>query len=468
MLQQSPARPAQHARPGSLIRRLAIAYAAIGLGAVVAGAYLLHNTLLEVVWTEHQRGILAAGSEVIDRLEAEGLKGLDRPFSREEARRFDTATGSMLYVVLDETGHQLRASPGASGLLPRFGERGLPAERFQTGRRGARIWGITRWIDTPDGRVAVQIAQDMDRAYIVLDDVPEAAFGPVVWVLGLGVLLLFLINLGLVLLLLRPLRRAVREAEQIGHGSPGRLDRGGMPREVTPLIDAVNGALDRLDEALAWQRGFSAEVAHELRTPLALLHAELELLDSGEVTSRLRRDVEQLAELITDLLEAAAAAQEQPLRDGTFDLTLLAAETARRFSAVAEREGHMVRLELPEEPIPLRGEGESIGRALRNLLENAVSHSPAGAPVTLRVAREGAQALVEIADQGKGIAEADLPNLFRRHWRAGDSRRRGLGLGLSIVARIVTAHGGTVTAYNAESGGGVFRIMLPAAEPAAH
>ncbi|WP_424134206.1 sensor histidine kinase [Roseomonas chloroacetimidivorans] len=453
------------ARPRSLVGRLAAAYAVIGAGALVVGGIILHQTLNHVVWREHQRGIMAAGAVVTERITREGLDGLIRPLGGETGRRFDTSTGSMLFAVVDPaTGREI-VSPGVREQLPRIEQDGSFPETFQEGRDGTRLWGITRWMDTPDGHhVAVQIAQDMERSYIVLDDVPRAAIGPVLAVLAIGAVLLFVANVGLLILLSAPLRRAAREAERIGHGGPSRLEEGEMPPELLPLIQAVNGALDRLDDALEWQRGFSAEVAHELRTPLAIIQAELDLLDAGGVTDRLRRDVQELAQLVSDLLEAAEAARDNPVTGGAFDLSELVADTARRFGPMAEREGHALHAPIANAPIWVRGERDSIGRALRNLIDNALSHSPPGGAVTLRLGTpKDGMVTVTVSDQGKGVPVSERKDVFRRHWRAGDVRRRGLGLGLSIVERIVHAHGGTVEVGDAPGGGAAFSLHLPLA-----
>ncbi|MBP0493251.1 sensor histidine kinase [Pararoseomonas indoligenes] len=456
-------------RPHSFVARLAAAYAVIGLGALVVGGVILHQTLNRVVWMEHQRGILAAGAEVTNRIEREGPAGLARPLGGESGRRFDAATGSMLFAVTDSEGNRLAVSPGVDRQLPRVQENGQIPPSFQQGQDGTRLWGVTRWVTGPDGRrMAVQIAQDMERSYIVLDDVPAAALGPVILVLVIGGVLLFVANVGLLILLSSPLRRAAREAERIGHGGPPRLDEQGIPQELLPLIGAVNGALDRLDDSLEWQRGFSAEVAHELRTPLAIIQAELDLLDAGAVTDRLRRDVQELAELVSDLLEAAEAARDMPVADGAFDLAELVAHVARRFTPIAAKEGHALDSPPANAPVWVRGEREAIGRALRNLVENAIAHSPPAGTVTLRLAapRDG-MAVVEVADQGKGVPEAERKNVFRRHWRAGDVRRRGLGLGLSIVERIVSSHGGIAEVGDAPGGGALFALHLPLAPAAA-
>ncbi|HEY4253544.1 MAG TPA: HAMP domain-containing sensor histidine kinase, partial [Roseomonas sp.] len=432
----------------------------------LVGGILLHQTLRSVVWEEHQRSLLVSGRELMDRLAHEGAVGLARPLSHETTRRFDDPAGSLRFVVLDPQGEVVLHSPGALPALPRSGPDGLPA-RFEEGQDGSRLWGLTRRIQTPQGPFDVQIAQDMAIAYVVLDDVAPAALGPVLLLLAAGALILLAANIAQLVFLLRPLRLAAHQAERIGLGAHTRLTNDRLPVEVRPLIDAVNGALDRLDDALAWQRGFSEEVAHELRTPLAIMSAELDLLDAGPAADRLRRDVQDLATLVNDLLEAAEAARDPAVGDDAFDLAELVQEAADRFRPIAERDGRSITIRAPHAPVWVRGNADSIGRALRNLLENAVSHSPPGAPVELRMPATHAapEAVVEVADHGAGVPQAERKNIFRRFWRAGDTHRRGLGLGLSIVERIVRAHGGRVEVGNNPGGGAVFALHLPTVAP---
>jgi signal transduction histidine kinase len=452
------------ARQPSLLRHLALVYAFVALVWLVVGAIVLHNTIARVVLQQHQQTLLIASAEVLQRLSREGPDALSRPFSPETARRFDAAAGSLRFIVLDPDGRVLAASPGAEVILPRREPGGRLPEAFREGGDGSRMWGVTRRVVTPDGPVEVQVAEDMDRGFVVLDEVAPAALGPVLVVLGLGAMTLLGANVGLVLLMLRPLRRAAQQAGQIGPGSPTRLPEDDIPIELRPLIRAVNAGLDRLDDALAWQRGFSEEVAHELRTPLAIMQAELDLLEPSPAQERLRRDVAGLAQLVTDLLEAAEAQREEPLGDDVFDLAALAVETALRLAPIAERAGHRVVPPAADGPLWTRGNRDAVGRALRNLIENALAHSPPGAPVELELPPlEGeAKVAVAVVDHGPGVPMAERREIFRRSWRAGDTRRRGLGLGLSIVERIVRAHGGRVDVGDTPGGGAVFTVTLPA------
>lgn len=447
----------------SLLRQLAAIHLCLGFIALVVGAIVLQTTLADVVWDQHRRSLLASGHDVMQRLRREGVDGLRRPLPPETNRRFDAATGSMRYAVLSPSGDVLAISPGAEDVLPRR-EEGHLAPFFRAGADGSNVWGITERLTTPRGPVTVQIAQDMDRSYVVVDDIAPAALWPILTVLAIGSLLLFGANALLLILMLRPIRRAAAEAARIGRGATARLSESGLPDEIRPMIAAVNGGLDRLDEALTWQRAFSDEVAHELRTPLAIMLAELELLDPGPARDRLQRDIEGLSQLVSDLLEAAEASRDLPIGDTPFDLVELAREAAERLSGVAERAGHAIMPPPASAPRLVRGNRDAIGRALRNLLENALAHSPPGAPVDVVLPESLADEVsVGIADHGRGVPAAERQKVFRRHWRAGDSHRPGLGLGLSIVERVVRAHNGRVEVGDTPGGGALFTITLPSA-----
>jgi len=452
-------------RPLSLLRQLGAIHLCVVLIGLVVGGMVLHQTLSRVVWEEHRHSVVASGHDVIQRLRSEGVEGLRRPLPPESARRFDNLTGSMRFAVVGTDGEVLVTSPGAEEQLPRLEEGRLP-DSFRDGVEGSRLWGLTERIATPQGTVSLQLAQDMDRSYVVMDDIAPAALGPMLIVLALGGLMLFGGNALLLLMALRPIQRAAREAGRIGRGGSQRLSEADIPEEIRPLIAAVNGGLDRLDEALAWHRAFSEEVAHELRTPLALMQAELDLLEPGPARDRLQRDVEGLAQLVSDLLEAAEATRELPVGDTVIDLAALARETAERLAPVAARARQRVVPPPEHAPLLVRGNRDAIGRAIRNLIENALSHSRAGAPVeVLLPPAPPGEVHVAVADHGQGVPEADRQKVFRRHWRAGDTHRRGLGLGLSIVERIVRAHGGRVEVDDTPGGGALFTIKLPAAEP---
>jgi signal transduction histidine kinase len=248
---------------------------------------------------------------------------------------------------------------------------------------------------------------------------------------------------------LRPLARASREAAAIGPANPsGRVSVEALPREVRPLVDAVNGALERLDHAYAAQRRFTADAAHELRTPLAVLglrlqRAKLAAADRPAV----ERDLAQMNRLVGQLLDLARL--EDPARLGEptgirpVDLARVAREAAAMVLPLAEEKGRPLEVEAAA-VVSLPGRPDELRRALCNLLENALVHGGGAVRVRVRVepgGSAGRRAVVEVSDEGPGIAEGLREEVFDRFRKAAPGEA-GAGLGLAIVRQVARAHGG--------------------------
>jgi signal transduction histidine kinase len=235
----------------------------------------------------------------------------------------------------------------------------------------------------------------------------------------------------------------------------------GTRDEIGRLAETMNGMIARLEDAQDVQRRFVADASHELRSPLATIGAGLELLHGTDPTTvgTLRGETARLGKLVDDLL-LLARADERGIRphQEEVDLDEIAeAERARPTdgSAVTEVRAAHVRVV---------GDRGQLVRVLRNLVDNA--HRHARERVLVSVARDGDEAVMQVADDGPGIPEADWARVFERFVRLDDARARadgGSGLGLAIVAEVVAAHGGTVGVGAAESGGALFTVRLPAA-----
>jgi signal transduction histidine kinase len=258
------------------------------------------------------------------------------------------------------------------------------------------------------------------------------------------------------LLPLRRLALAAGEIEQTADVSR-RLPPAPTADEVGQLTGVLNRMLAALDDARAGERRFLADASHELRTPVTSLLGNVEYATrhglDPDVLGDLRRDVERLARLVDNLLvlERAGAprdvAELEPVELGGFVR-----------SALSEG-GFGGELVLgPIATVTVRADREALARALGNLVENALVHGPAGGPVTVSVAREGARAMVTVSDAGRGPDPGDHAQLFERFWRGTEAASRpGSGLGLSIVAAIAMQLGGRVTVS-----GSAFTIELPA------
>jgi two-component system sensor histidine kinase MprB len=235
--------------------------------------------------------------------------------------------------------------------------------------------------------------------------------------------------------------------------------------ELGRLASSFNTMLGALETSVGSQRQLVADASHELRTPITSIRTNLEVLASGaeldqEERGRLLRDVgaqlEELTGLVNDLVELARGS-EPTTTVSDVRLDDIVADVARSFV----RHAGETTIATDLDPVVVRGDAPRIARAVRNLLDNAAKWSPRGAGIEVAVAGNA----VTVRDHGPGFAEADLPYVFDRFYRAAGARAKpGSGLGLAIVRQVAEALGGRVTAENASGGGGLVRLELPLAD----
>lgn len=241
------------------------------------------------------------------------------------------------------------------------------------------------------------------------------------------------------------------------------------PGELRTLAEAFNGMADHLDREDQLRRNLVADVAHELRTPLAILQGSTEALLDGvdqptpEVLGSLNDEVTRLRRLVGDL-EMLAAAEAAGLRQRSdpVDLTDVVASAADLLRPMADDRGFTIRVD----PVPAAviGDADRLHQVAVNLIANAVKFTPTGGAITIRTGSTGTLAHFEVIDNGPGIPDQDLPHVFERFWRgANGDKVSGSGIGLAVVAELVAAHHGTVTAENVPGGGARFTVTLPAA-----
>jgi two-component system phosphate regulon sensor histidine kinase PhoR len=227
--------------------------------------------------------------------------------------------------------------------------------------------------------------------------------------------------------------------------------------------------LRRMDQI---RRDFVANVSHELRTPLTAIRGYVEALidDPGDAANTrrflgiIKSQSRRMDRLVTDLLRLARLdARQETLERTRCDLRLLIAEVVADLTPALEANRQQVAIHIPEELRHLSLDPAKFHDILRNLIENAVHHSPQGAAVHIDVTRDRHSYTIEVADSGPGIPAADLTRIFERFYRVDKSRSRpgGTGLGLAIVKHLVELHGGTVTAANRAEGGAAVRVVLP-------
>jgi two-component system sensor histidine kinase MprB len=370
------------------------------------------------------------------------------------------APGEYVQTV-DATG-RTRRPPYQAVVLPSG-----PGERaVAEGRRAPFVRGVSasaQHLRMYTGRAAVGLAVQVAHS-----DASERATLRRVRLLffllgGCGVALALLAGTWVADTALVPVRRLRDAAAGIARSRDlgVRLDEEGRD-EVAQLGASFNEMLAALERSLSAQRRLVADASHEFRTPLTSLRANLEFVLGRDDVAPAEREavardvlgqVDELAGLVEDMIELA--------RDGS---PPDAVEDVRLDELAGDAVEHMrrrapgSRFEIDLRPSVVRGQPERIGRALLNLLDNAVKWSPDGAAVEVRVV----DGEVEVRDHGPGIAEADLPLVFERFYRSPAARGTpGSGLGLAIVKHVAEAHGGLAEARNAAGGGAVFRLRFP-------
>ena len=282
---------------------------------------------------------------------------------------------------------------------------------------------------------------------------------------ALALLALWVVRLGL-----RPLRQIELTADAITAGDLSRrVDHPDPQTEVGRVGSALNTMLDHIEASDRRLRRFVSDASHELRTPLAAVRAYAELFGRGAAArpadlersmSGITRETERMSLLVDDLLLLARLDEGRPLERKPVDLAAVVGEAVDAARVVDPDRP----IDLSVEPATVTGDETRLRQVLDNLLANARAHTPVGTPVAVELRREDGRAEVAVADHGPGLTEEQAARVFERFYRADESRARasgGAGLGLSIVAAVTEAHGGTAEARPTPGGGATFVITLP-------
>ncbi|RYE76618.1 MAG: HAMP domain-containing histidine kinase, partial [Oxalobacteraceae bacterium] len=340
----------------------------------------------------------------------------------------------------------------------------LKPGRYEFEHLGVAMRGATEAVER-DGRVwYVQFAISRRFLRLMYQEfaLPFTGVG-----LMLFTLVLFLVFGPCVYFTLRYALKPVRQLSDAAAGiSPRslhvRLSTLGVPREIAPFVDSFNRVLERLEHGYRNQQEFLATAAHELKTPLALIRAQVELSSASAECGMLLQDVEHMSRQVQQLLHLAEASEVQNYRLTTVDMHELVKETGNYLQRMADAAD--VRLEMPAKNGGIRwlADRGALFTLLKNLLENAVQHTPAGTLVSVDV---DANAMT-VRDWGVGVPQDQILSMFERFWRGPHRRDTGAGLGMAICKEIALAHGWTLTASRAEPGLRVTvqRTAVPAEE----
>ncbi|NYH25041.1 sensor histidine kinase [Paraburkholderia bryophila] len=280
---------------------------------------------------------------------------------------------------------------------------------------------------------------------------------------------------------LRPLNRLSAKVAARAEDDPVPLDTVGLPSEVTPLVDSINQYIGRTRLMQSSRRRFFNDAAHQLKTPLAVIQAESELalrdLDGVEENAngnrrqgvhlrRLNGAVQQAVRIVQQLLSLSRldADSGYTVKHAAVPLHKVARSVTLDWSPVARSRGIDLGFE-QESRIDVMGQVDLLAELVGNLIDNAIRYSGDGAVITVRVATEGGQPLLQVIDNGPGVAVGEREAVFERFYRSEATQAvEGSGLGLSIVREIARVHGALIALTDADGGGLVVSVLFPVCE----
>ena len=445
------------------LRRLLLLWLVVPLAVVLlASAIAAYRTAVVVASGAYDRELLDPALAIAQRLNADGdAIRLDLPGAALDALRVDTA--DRVYFAVSDRGrliagqHGLPAPPVApEDAAPVFYDARLGSDAVRVAAVVAPIAGRTVLIQVAETRVK---RDRLVRQVLISNALPELVF----LLAALGVVW-FGVARGLA-----PLEKLRMEIAARSHRDLRPVSEVQAPEEVRPLVEELNALLGRLAKSIDAQQRFVADAAHQLRTPLAALQAQVEAARRGPVPPELAPTFDQLlaatrrtAHLARQLLTLAAVdpATERPFEPTAVDLAAVLHEAVAEWVTRADAKGIDLGFEL--EPAQVHGEALLLRELAGNLIDNALAYTPAGGQVTARTGTRQGTPFLEVEDDGPGIPAAERERVFERFYRAKGTAGEGSGLGLAIVREIAHRHGAAVEIRAAaEDRGTLLAVRFP-------
>jgi signal transduction histidine kinase len=441
--------------PRSLKGRLVLAGMAGTLAAGIAAS--------AVIWLQFwpsspTRAVRAELQEDIDDI-VKGMNvasdgALHIELSDDNASMYDAMPRDTAYLVLQDGREAASSIEGPALQQLAMMRSGQSVATVESANGPIHIELAETYISHADHPIAIRAARS-ERLVMALNDYAAERYlqGSLIAIV-MALLTFALITYFTVNRMIQPLQRASRVAASLEpRNLSTRLRSTDLPSEIVPLIEAFNGALVRLEDGFRIQQDFLASAAHELKTPLALLQAEVELGGSAN-TSSLLRETALMARIVHQLLHLAEASE-----GGNYDIEPLALQGELE-SAVGYlqrlADKHAVELTfVSTQAKVVDADRGSLFVLAKNLVENAINHSPEGGRVLVRQDEAG----FSVEDEGPGVLENHVPLLFQRFWRATDQDYEGAGLGLTICREICQMHGWKIL-YEPAVIGARFRVIL--------
>jgi signal transduction histidine kinase len=389
-------------------------------------------------------------------LRPDGRWTLDLPPALQDI--YSQAVARYAYAVVDDTGRVLFSSLKDRSPIFSADPRSSNVAYLETRRGNAAVSGVSLVKEADGRRVWVQVGEDLAHRDVIIDDIVADFFKRVGWITLPMLLFLLAIDIVIFRRALRPLVNASEMAKKINpKRTDVRLPPEEIPKEILPLVQAVNQALDRLEAGFRVQREFTADAAHELRTPLTILRSRVDTLADRGISKALHQDIEGMARIVSQLLDIAELETFSIDPAEKADLRAICAEVAEFAAPLALAKGKNIALSGSDGSVWVNGNPEMLSRAIRNLVENAINYSPPGTTVEIVVESSG---MVRVLDEGPGIKEDERELIFQRFWRRDRRRTGNAGLGLSIVQRIADTHAATISVENRPTGGANFSLSF--------
>lgn len=364
---------------------------------------------------------------------------------------YQSLDNELAYRILNARGQVVLMSAGAEQwpALPQINA-AIPGD-FEFTRNGLFYDGTTEQFESGARRFFIQITVS-ERLIDFLHKsfaLPFIRFG--IELFSLVLLVVFGLCAWITLKYsLRPLRNISTAATMISTRSlNARLETAGVPTEIYPLIDSFNQALGRLEKGFRVQQDFLAKAAHELKTPLTLIRAEVETMaDDAESRDHLLQQVEHLARQVQQLLLLAEVSEPFSYHFAEVKVGSVAKDCVQFLQPIANDERVRLTLVMQNPQLVWRADRGALFTLLKNLIENAIQHAPPESEVQIEICMQQ----ITVRDFGFGVSKEELPLLFTRFWRGAHRRDIGAGLGLAICQEIAVAHGWELTADNAQPG----------------
>jgi len=336
---------------------------------------------------------------------------------------------------------------------------------YSTESLNGKAWRIFSLYDPTSG-FQIKMGESLEIRQELSNEIATRMAVPMLIALPLFTLLIYLgVGRGL-----QPLQRL---ASTTGKREPGRLERvdtRNTPSEIEPLVDALNLLFERVELSLENERRFTADAAHELRTPLAALKIQAQVAqrshdeaERSRALQQLRHGVERASRLVEQLLTLARIDPEAAQQNfSTVALRPLAEEVLATLEPFAGAKGVTLQL-LSDHSPAINGQGQGIAIALRNLCDNAIRYTPQDGTVEIAIRESGGKVELCVGDSGPGIPEGERDKIFNRFYRLAGQEVEGSGLGLSIVQRIAELHRARLSLHQSALGGLEVCLIFPAA-----